>query len=127
MSEFITKDSGERRSFDTGAVRDTNNNKGRYDLLSPMIMERYAKLLQRGAIKYQARNWEKGMPLSVYFDSGLRHAFKHLEGWRDEDHLAAILFNFGAVIHIDELIKRGLRPKELDDLPNYLTEETRYG
>ena len=84
MSDYITKDSGERRKFNTGAQRDVVDGKGRYDLISPIMIERLAKLLQRGAEKYNDRNWEKGMPLSVYMDSGMRHLFKFLEGHRDE-------------------------------------------
>ena len=122
---YITKDSGERRSFETGAVRDVNNDKGRYDLISPLMIERLAKLLQRGAIKYASRNWEQGMPLSVYMDSGLRHIFKFLEAHRDEDHLIAAIWNFQALLHIEEMINRGLKPKELYDLPNYLPKETK--
>ena len=85
MSDFITKDSGERRQFNTGAQRDVVTDKGRYDLISPIMIERLAKLLQRGAEKYNDRNWEKGMPLSVYMDSGMRHLYKFLEGHRDEE------------------------------------------
>ena len=65
MTDFVTKDSGERRQFNTGAQRDVVTDKGRYDLISPIMIERLAKLLQRGAEKYNDRNWEKGMPLSV--------------------------------------------------------------
>lgn len=118
--QYRTLDSGERRNFDTGAVRDINNDKGRYDLISPIMVERLSKLLQRGAIKYSSRNWEKGMPLSVYMDSGLRHVYKFLEGHRDEDHMAAAIFNFQALIHVEEMVKRGKLPKDLNDLPNYI-------
>tara|TARA_R110001606_G_scaffold191714_1_gene339649 strand:- start:15 stop:356 length:342 start_codon:yes stop_codon:yes gene_type:complete len=48
--------------------------------------------------------------------------YKFLEGHRDEDHMAAAMWNIGAVIHVGEMIERGLLPKELDDLPNYLGE-----
>ncbi len=120
MKKHITKDSGKRRGFSTGAVRDVNEEKGRYDLISPIMMERLAQLLQRGAVKYSSRNWEQGMPLSVYMDSGMRHLFKFLEGHRDEDHLVAAIWNLQALLHIEEMINRGLLPKDLYDLPNYL-------
>jgi len=123
MKDYKTKDSGKRRKFGTGAVRDVNEEKGRYDLISPIMIERLAKLLQRGAIKYNSRNWEQGMELSVYMDSGLRHIFKFLEGHRDEDHLVAAIWNFQALLHIEEMINRGLLPKDLYDLPNYLPKE----
>lgn len=123
MKNYTTEDSGKRRGFKTGAVRDVNEEKGRYELISPIMIERLAKLLQRGAVKYASRNWEKGMPLSVYMDSGMRHLFKFLEGHRDEDHLIAAIWNLQALLHIEEMINRGLLPKELYDLPNYLKKE----
>lgn len=122
---FITKDSGNRETHSTGAVRDDRTGKGRYDLLSPLTMHRVAQLFERGANKYKARNWESGMPLSRYFDSGARHAFNYLEGKRDEDHLAAAVWNFGAMIHTEEMLKRGLFPKEFADMPSYQTIDQR--
>ena len=113
-------DSGKRQEFKTGSVRDTNIGKGRYDLISPLMLQRLAKHFENGAVKYGDRNWEKGQPLSRYFDSAVRHLYKHLEGMRDEDHLAAAVWNVGAMIHTEELIERELLPKKLNDLPNYL-------
>jgi len=121
-NKFIVKDSGKRRHFKSGMVRDVVEGKGRYDLLSPIAIDRLAKHFENGARKYNDRNWEKGAPLSTYLDSGIRHIFKFLEGHRDEDHLAAALWNIGATIHIEEMIKRGILPKDLNDLPNYLKE-----
>lgn len=120
MTEFVTKDSGERRQFNTGAQRDVVTDKGRYDLISPIMIERLAKLLQRGAEKYNDRNWEKGMPLSVYMDSGMRHLYKFLEGHRDEDHLIAAIWNLQALLHIEEMVKRGVLSEDLLDLPDYV-------
>lgn len=119
MTGYVIKDSKKRRKFKSGMVRDIVTGKGRYDLLSPIATDRLAKHYEGGANKYEDRNWEKGAPLSTYIDSGLRHFNKFLEGHRDEDHLAAVMWNAGAAIHIEEMIKRGLLPKELDDLPNY--------
>jgi len=119
-NEWITKDSGKRRKFDSGAQRDVAHGKGRYDLVSPIMIDRLAKLLERGAIKYDDRNWEKGMPLSVYMDSGMRHLYKFLEGQTDEDHLIAAIWNFQALLHIEEMVKRGKLSKKLCDLPNYM-------
>ena len=49
---FETKDSGHRRTFETGAVRDRAKGKGRYDLLPPVAIKRLADLYERGGIKY---------------------------------------------------------------------------
>lgn len=116
------KDSGERQSFSTGAQRDTQSGKGRYDLLPVLALRRLAVTLEKGAEKYNDRNWEKGIPLSRYVDSALRHLFKHLEGWTDEDHASQALWNVACMLQTSEMIERGLLPAELDDLPSYVPE-----
>lgn len=111
------KDSGKRQKFKTGAVRDIQKGKGRFDLLPPRAIKRVAKQFEFGAVKYGDRNWEKGMPLSRYMDSILRHAFQVLEGNDDEDHKAAIAWNVLCMIEIEERIELNKLPKELNDLP----------
>ena len=113
------KDSGKRDTFSTGAVRDIGEAKGAYELLSPIFLKRLAILLQKGAAKYDARNWEKGMPMGRTFQSLIRHAYQYLEGHRDEDHLAAVAFNVMLLIHYEEMIARGKLPEELNDLPDF--------
>jgi len=113
------KDSGKREEFDTGSRRDTRDGKGRFDLLSPFVMERDARHLEFGAKKYGDRNWEKGQPLSRYYDSAIRHMNKFMMGHRDEDHLAAARWNIGALMHTQEMIRIGRLPIELDDLPDF--------
>jgi hypothetical protein len=116
-TDFVTKDSGEREQHATGAVRDVRGGKGRFDLLPTRSIRRLAGVYERGALKYADRNWEKGMPLSRYMDSALRHTFQYLEGQRDEDHLAQAAFNLLAVIDHEERIQAGLLPAHLNDLP----------
>lgn len=53
----------------------------------------YAIQLENGAIKYEPRNWQKGVPLDRYVDSGIRHYMKHLRGDDDERHDRAALWN----------------------------------
>lgn len=108
---FITKDSGQRRDFETGARRDVRAGKGRYDLMSPVAMRRECQLLERGADKYGDRNWEKGMPVSTFLDSAIRHIFNYLDGEATEDHLAAARWNLGCAMHMEEK-----RP-DLQDIP----------
>jgi len=79
--------------------------------------------LERGAIKYEVRGWEKGFPHSLHLNSAMRHLQQYLEGDRSEDHLSACNFNVFAITHNNELIKRGKLPKELNDLPEYMVEE----
>ena len=130
------KDSGARREFDTGAVRDINEGKGRCDLLpldiigemwgdpiltsigtyircgntndikeavevfltikdwdySTWLLE-VSKHYEEGAKKYAERNWEKGISLHCYIDSGVRHYLKWLRGDTDEPHDRAFVWN----------------------------------
>lgn len=130
------QDSGSRREFESGAVRDIADDKGRCDLLplgiigammdDPIMQdieqyirkgdpkflnsvincfcedhygEVYTALLEvskhyaDGAKKYADRNWEKGIPLHCYIDSGVRHYIKYLRGDTDEPHDRAFLWN----------------------------------
>lgn len=111
------KDSGQRRKFQTGAVRDRGALKGRPDLRAVHALQRYDLHNEKGAAKYDARNWEKGMPLSEFFNSAQRHAEKLLAGYTDEDHEAAWAWNVLHFIETKHRIKIGLLPKDLDDMP----------
>lgn len=134
MSEL--KDSGERREFSTGAVRDMADGKGRCDLMpldivadllnDPVIanisnyqknaditylyralktyininnlnistvMLDVAKHFEDGAKKYGENNWQKGLPVSCYIDSAVRHYLKVLRGDQDEPHDRAFVWN----------------------------------
>lgn len=114
---FITKDSGARREFPTGSLRDVRDGKGRYDLLPIDSIRRIAQLYERGAAKYGDDNWTLGQPLRSFADSMLRHAFQAAAGATDEDHLAAVCFNAMAIMHHQARIAEGTLPAELDDLP----------
>lgn len=111
------QDSGERREFSTGSVRDTRTGKGRYDLISPIGLRRLAVHYENGAVKYGDRNWEKGQPLMSYLDSALRHLNTYIAGDRSEDHLAASAWNVFSFMHTQEKIEAGELPAELDDVP----------
>lgn len=143
------KDSGNRTKFESGAVRDMADGKGRMDLMPiesicklfcgndkvlncfedynktkdpiwflnavdafiPHYYDNYpdTKLgtrgffppvlldvsihFEEGAKKYGENNWQKGIPLSSYIDSGMRHYFKHCSGMVDEHHNRAFVWN----------------------------------
>lgn len=135
------KDSSNRREFDSGAVRDINEGKGRCDLLPLDVVgevcddtiltciNKYVRTGQKmflveaikefstkqygdlftamlevskhyedGCKKYGDRNWEKGIPLHCYIDSGVRHYIKWLRNDEDEPHDRAFLWNMlGAI------------------------------
>lgn len=148
MSELL--DSGARREFKSGAVRDIADDKGRCDLLPLSVVakflgedtykridydvvlnaignyvqrgnpdeliravirfcvenkvDRYTAILEvskhyaDGARKYAERNWEKGIDLHCFIDSGVRHYLKFKRGDKDEPHDRAFIWNmFGAV------------------------------
>ena len=156
-------DSGERRQFDTGAVRDISSGKGRCDLL-PLkavaellhagvlnLIDRYieqgdtaylydaisdfatlehggwgsiftaiievSKQYEDGCIKYGERNWEKGISVHCYIDSGVRHYLKFMRGDKDEPHDRAFVWNMlGAIwTHDNKPELRDLPFKEVAD------------
>lgn len=150
------KDSGARREFETGAVRDIAEGKGRCDLLPlkvvgdvldrdvlrlidgyvrngnikrldsairlfisdhtewtdiyTVILE-VSKQYEQGCQKYGDRNWEKGIPVHCYIDSGVRHYLKYMRGDRDEPHDRAFVWNMLGAIWTHE------NKPELIDLP----------
>lgn len=114
------KDSGERRVFDTGGQRDIQLGKGRMDLLPCRALIALSKHFEAGARKYEDRNWEKGIPIHSFMDSGLRHLCQYLMGKRDEPHLEAACWNLLCALDTTERIKEGLLPETLYDIPEAL-------
>ena len=137
MSEIL--DSGNRRHYESGAVRDIQTGKGRCDLMpletvSFLAPEEYRRIFsslgqfiycrlgeylitaildfmkirgwdfatamlevsihyEQGAAKYGERNWEKGLPVTCYIDSAIRHLLKYIRGDSDEPHDRAFVWN----------------------------------
>lgn len=132
----MIKDSGTRRKFPSGAVRDIQEGKGRCDLIpldvAAMICGRpvltaisefqrtgeywhlltairefcnerkwdaHTMLLEvsihffEGSKKYGENNWQKGIPVNCYVDSGVRHYLKWRRGDKDEPHDRAFIWN----------------------------------
>lgn len=139
----MIKDSGNRSTYETGAVRDIQEGKGRPCLmplevvavlldndpiLSPLasfIKQRDTKHLyvalynfaeiayqkqietmlldvsihyEEGAKKYGPNNWRKGLPVSCYMDSAIRHYLKYRRGDNDEAHNRAFVWNLASCI-----------------------------
>jgi hypothetical protein len=140
--ECVIKDSGDRTQFASGAVRDLRIGKGMSCLIPVEAWIRLSKLYpngyagisidawtrlaihyEKGRIKYSDannvdcgnENWLKGIPLMIYFDSAVRHLQKFLQGEKDEDHLAATLWNICGMIETERRIDAGILPKELDN------------
>lgn len=101
------KDSGERKLFDSGMIRDTATDKPRFDLVIPLgipykelMLTRWAELLRKGAIKYAERNWEladSDAEVNHALASAFRHFMQWFSGETDEDHAAAVFFNINEV------------------------------
>ena len=119
------QDSGERRTFASGAVRDRGGTKPRPDLISPHAAMREGMIFALGAEKYSVRNWEKGIEISECLASAIRHIEKYKRGDTDEDHLAMARWNLGAMIHFEEEIKAGRMDPAIDDMPHYTTRPQR--
>jgi hypothetical protein len=51
-----------------------------------------------GAKKYGDNNWKKGLPVSRYISSAVRHYFKYSRGDNDERHDRAVFWNLTAIM-----------------------------
>lgn len=154
VTASIIKDSGERRVFETGAVRDCAEGKGRCDLLplgviaawmNSIVLGKIAMFvkthdtshlrmaldyiaekhfsckadlvlemaihMEEGLKKYPERNWENGISIHSFVDSGVRHYLKVLRGDDDENHLRACVWNLMCCIWTMH------NKPEMDDLP----------
>lgn len=110
---FETKDSGKREEFKTGMVRDTQDDKPRYDLIDRAFLKRWAELMARGAKKYGENNWRKAATeeeLNRYQSSAIRHLFQWLDNDTTEDHAVAIAFNLAGAEMVREKLK--IKPSE---------------
>tara|TARA_R110000764_G_scaffold103484_1_gene189120 strand:+ start:101 stop:583 length:483 start_codon:yes stop_codon:yes gene_type:complete len=61
----------------------SDENKSRYDLLPPELLEETAQVLTFGAQKYTDNNWATGASWSRYFSAMMRHMWAW---WRGEDN-----------------------------------------
>jgi len=116
MKTYNLQDSGNRTKYKSGALRDRPKGveNGRYDLITPFMLRRLAVIYEKGAEKYDDRNWEKGMLFSVFLDSCLRHITQFIIGDESEDHVGQAIWNLAAIIHFQELGRN-----DLNNLPNF--------
>lgn len=67
------------REFETGATRDSNENKLDYEgFLSPLVLRRYAEFMHDHRLQADGKlrdsdNWQKGIPINEYASSLIRH------------------------------------------------------
>lgn len=105
-------DSGERKQFSTGAVRDMQEGKGAPSYMPMDALLRLSVHYERGAKKYGAGNYLRGIPLSSFLNSAIRHIWKYIQGRDEEDHLAAASFNILGAMQME-----ATKPEMLD-IPN---------
>lgn len=108
------QDSGTRTAFGTGSQRDTQEGKGRYDLIPTSVLHRLAVHYENGAAKYGDNNWQKGQSLAQYYNSAMRHLNAIKDADLSEDHFAAAIWNVAAMIHHIDAMIDGTLPIELD-------------
>lgn len=77
----------------------------------PTAILEVAKQYEDGARKYADRNWENGIPIHCFIDSGVRHYLKFRRGDADEPHDRAFVWNMLGAIWTH------LNKPELRDLP----------
>lgn len=99
------------KQFPTGAVRGTDADDARYDLITPIGLRKLAEAYAEGAKKYGAHNWLRGIPASDLMNHAMRHLALWLEGDKNENHLGHALWNIVTLAHFEET-----RP-ELIDVP----------
>ena len=59
----------------------------------PTMLLEVSKHFEEGAEKYGENNWQKGLPVKCYVNSGVRHYLKWLRGDDDEPHDRAFCWN----------------------------------
>lgn len=65
--------------------------------ISQLLLE-VSKHYKQGAEKYGEYNWQKGIPIHSYIDSGVRHFLKYIDDQMDERHDRAFVWNMlGAI------------------------------
>lgn len=97
--------------YDTGAVRDTGG-KGRMDLLPWSSLLRVSLHVENSLEEHEERNWERGLPMHCFLDSAFRHMAKYMDGWTDEDHLAAAATNLLMALWTEDHLP------EMQDIPS---------
>lgn len=93
--------------FKTGAIRDLQDGKEDYiETISWTALKRHAQYMTGKKKKYGSGNFKKGIPIESYEQSLVRHLQKYLvnkyEGGtveKEEDHLAAMMFNICGIMH----------------------------
>lgn len=86
-------------------------------------VQELAKHFQNCLSKYPARNWEKGIPVSSFIDSALRHYTQWQLSQVDEPHEISFLWNIvcaiWTVLHRPDLNDFSMATKEYEEYLSY--------
>lgn len=104
----VSKETAEKRVFDTGSQRDNDTDKPLVNHLDPYLRLRFGYHMRIGAQKYEKGNWQKGQPTEVALESLHRHLAQYEQDLKDgelskEDHLSAIIFNTMLIMRNEEV------------------------
>lgn len=105
-----------QQTFASGAVRDSQHNKKRFDLIPIPALCRIADRFTLGATLYGEDNYQKGIPFRRMYASLLRHIYQWAAGEKSEDHLAAVCTNAIILMYYEQQIKDGILSAELNNL-----------
>lgn len=126
------------RQFDTGATRDTDENKLDYEgFLSPLVLEAFARYMHENRVQADgglraSDNWQKGIPREAYMKSGWRHFMEWWHSHRAADVVArrealcALLFNVMGYLYEDlreESMVHVDTPSTIDESADYFRRE----
>jgi len=108
---------GGKQKFDTGATRDMSDDKIDYEgFISPLVVEAFGEYMHRArhtdAGLRDSDNWQKGIPISVYMKSMLRHMMSvwlaHRKGTQcSMDDLMGLKFNVDGMILEEIKLRNG--------------------
>ena len=112
MDKFEVLGVGDTKKTEHGTLRGNDEGRGSPSLISPHLILRLSKHLQRSTKKYKAGNWAIGQPFSRILDGVYRHLLDYQLGNREEDNLSAAVFGLMCMIHFEETG----RESELNDL-----------
>ena len=107
-------------SVTDGGGKRYNEGKLPVDLVPPSLVFAVASVLQKGAEKYEARNWERGMEHTKVYGCLMRHILKWASPFHsDLDEETGCNHLWHAACNIAMLIEYQYTCPELDDRVKY--------
>jgi len=87
--------------FESGAIRSSDVDHVRYDLIPPEVWKALAETYAEGAYKYGENNWKKGIPKGNLINHLYNHIEKYRLGDNSEPHLAHALWNVATLLYFE--------------------------